>query len=246
MQSGGRLPDDQAEIVFTDAFFEYLAGLTASESVAVLADVVALTSNPVGKHPLSNTTRYGQLAGFNTAEVLGGEHRIVYRVRVVEDVGVIEVVVGGPRRGSEVYTAAHALVASGVLTVEEATQIWDALNLLDVAAEHAGLDGWDYQPEPADPGHRRAAVAAGVLPADIADLLSKDELAAAMANGWGDSGADPTRAIEAALRRARGNAVSSDIVLTSRLKPRCGAYMPRAKKSCIRCEHHPGAHRSMV
>jgi hypothetical protein len=246
MHGSANLPDDQAEIVFTDACFEYLAKLTEPDQVRVLAEVVRLTSNPLGKHPLSNTTKYGKLAGFHTAEVLGGEHRIVYRVQIVDGVGVLEIVVGGPRRGNEVHTAANALVASGVLTEDEVTQIWDALNLLDIAAERAGLDGWDYQPEPADEGHQRAAVAAGVLTADIVVLLSKDELAAAMSFGWGDDGADQSRAIDAALRRARANAVTSDVVLTSRLEPRCGAFMPRAKKRCIRREHHPGAHRAVV
>ena len=247
MPHGNSLPDDQAEIIFTDAFVEYLAGLNDRERVSVLKEVNALTTNPMGKHPLSNTTKYGKLAGFNTLDVLGGEHRVVFRAQAHDGVGLIEVIVGGPRRGNEVYSAANALVASGKLTDDEATQIWDALHLLDVVAERAGLDGWDYQPEPAEPGHQKSAVAAGVLPEDVASLLSKDEIMQAMAHGWGEDGSvDQAAGIDAALRRARGNSVSSDRVITGRMKPRCNAYMPRAKKNCVRREQHPGAHRSQV
>lgn len=246
MQRGARLPDDQGEIVFTDAFVDYLAGLTASQQISVLLDVVALTVNPVGKHPLSNSTKHGRLSGFNTVETLGGEHRAVYRAQVVGGVGLIEVVVGGARRDNEVYTAAHALIAAGVLTEDEVTQIWDALSLLDVVAEDAGLDGWDYAPPPADEGHRRAAVAAGVVSSEIADLLSKDELSAAMSHGWNANGPDQASGIEAALRRARGNAVASGEVLTSRRAPRCNAAMPRAGAACVRRRGHAGAHRSVA
>ena len=196
----------------------------------------------MGKHPLSNTTQYGTLAGFNTLEVLGGEHRVVFRAQVHDGVGVIEVIVGGPRRGNEVDTAADALVRSRKLTDDEATQLWDALHILDIVAERVGLDSWDYRPEPADPGHQKSAVAAGVLPEDVASLLFKDEIMQAMSHGWGaDGNADQAAAIDAALRRARGN---SGTVLTGRTQPRCNALMPRAKKKCIRREHHPGAHRS--
>ena len=142
------MPGDQAEIVFGDAFVEYLDRLPQRDREAVLSEVVALCWRPGGDHPLGN--RAGSpLAGWRTLEVLERRHRIVFSSRVVDGVGVIHVLCAGPRRASAVYDAAAALVASGRLSDEEATQIWDAIILLELVAETLGLDGWDYLPPPA-------------------------------------------------------------------------------------------------
>ena len=248
MRAGGKIPDDQAEIVFSDVFFEYLATLTKIEQLSVLETIESLTRNPAGKHPLSNTTKYGKLAGFNTVETLDGEHRAIFRVQVVDGVGVIEVIVGGPRRGDEIYSAANALEKSGKLTADEVTQIWDALDLLEIVSEKAGLNSWDYLPEPGAESQQRTLVGAGVLPGEIASILSKDELNEAMNAAWSnpDRQPDPDAAIEAALRRARNNSISTGDLIASRREPRCGAMMPRAKKPCVRRQGHPGAHRSVA
>jgi len=42
-------------------------------------------------------------------------------------------------------------------------------------AAHAHA-AWDYRPEPAPEGMRRAVVSAGLLDTDTADLFAKDEL----------------------------------------------------------------------
>lgn len=240
MKRGGRLPDDQAEIAFSDVFVEQMEGHTSAEQVAVLADVAGLCENPSGKHPLSKA-----LAGWNTLSVLAGNKRVVYRVSEIDGVGLIEVLCIGPRSDDVVSDIAMGLVESGALSGDEVTQLWDALGLLEVTAEAVGLDGWDYRPPPAPKGMIRAAVSAGLLDADVAALLSRDELEAAMAGGWSSSGADPSAALRAALERARGNAVfPGDRVIHNRAKDRCGDEMPRAKDRCIRVVGHPGAHRT--
>ncbi len=53
---------------------------------------------------------------------------------------------------------ANLLIATGRLTDEEATQIWEALILLDLVADRAGLDGWDCRPPAAPPEMVKAAV----------------------------------------------------------------------------------------
>lgn len=246
MRSGERFPHDQAEVVFNDVFLEYLETLTTAQRESVLIDVVSLCRNPVGTHPLSNRTRSDQLAGWNTIEVLGREHRVVFGSRIEQGVGVVEVLCGGPRRGAAVYDMANLLIATQRLTAEEATQIWEAIALLDLIAERVGLDGWDYRPPAAPPGLVKAAVAAGLLPVEIASALSTDEIEAAMEHGWTDDGPDTHAALAAALRRARSGADGVDVtrVLAGRAVDRCDAILPRAGVRCIRRQGHPGAHRA--
>ena len=236
-----RFPGDQAEVVFSDVFVEQLDELTEAEQIDVLAEVHRLCKRPEGKHRLG-----GVLAGWNTLDVLAKRLRVVYRASWHTGVGLIEVLCLGPRRESEVYDIAVALVRSGLLDVDEITQLWEALALLDLVPEQIGLDRWDFRPAPAPEGMVRAAVAAGILPAEVAALLSLDELQAAMAGGWSDSGApDPDGALRAAMARARSRVdyPGPDAVL-GRANPRCGAVMPRAGARCIRALDHPGAHRS--
>lgn len=240
MKRGQQLPDDQAEIVFSDVFVEQLDKRTNVEQVDILAPVVRLCNDPAGKHPLSKA-----LAGWNTIEVLHGQARVVYKVSEVEGVGLVEVLCAGPRSGDEVYDMALALTQSGVLKPEEVTQLWEALGLLDVLAEDVGLDGWDFKPVPAPAGMVASAVAAQLLSQGEAQLLSKDELEAAMEAGWSSGVADPVAAIRAALERARGRVgFAGRDILTERRTPRCGAAMPRAGVRCIRMQGHPGAHRA--
>ena len=124
--------------------------------------------------------------------------------------------------------------------------MWIALALLDVVVEHVGLDGWDYRPEPANLGLRRTAVLSGLLDTDTAAVLSKDEVLAAMQHGWGTRGADPVKALRAALERARGSVDPTAVsrIISGRQHERCGAAMPRAGVRCIRRKSHPGPHRA--
>jgi len=225
---------------------EYLESLTAAEVESVLVDVVSLCRNPVGTHPLSNRNRADQLGGWNTIEVLRREHRVVFGSCVEDGVGVIEVLCGGPRRGEAVYDMANLLIATGRLTADEATQIWEALVLLELTAERAGLDGWDYRPPAAPPGMVKAAVSTGLLPEGIASALSKDELEAALEGGWLGGQPDAAAALDAALRRARGSVDAVDVtrVLAGRALDRCDALLPRAGVRCIRRKGHPGPHRA--
>ena len=244
MKPGGKLPDDQAEIVFSDWFADQLEHLPETERVNILGQVVDLCEDPGGTHTLSARGRDRVLVGWNTLEVSERERRVVYHVDVAG--ASIFVLCLGPRRGSEVYDMATALADSGALTEAETTQLWDALSLFDVLAEDLGLDGWDYAPSPAPEGMRRAAVAAGVLEEALATLLSRDELQAAMEHGWAQNGPDPAAALHAALQRARGNANfdSAEWVVRRRAEGRCGALMPRAGVACIRRTGHPGPHRA--
>ncbi|MCB0929415.1 MAG: hypothetical protein U0R77_11995 [Mycolicibacterium insubricum] len=247
MRGNQRLPDDQAEIVFSEAFLLYLDGLTADEKEAVIAEVVRICANPVGKHPLSNRTAGDRLAGLNTVEVLGKKHRVVYGARVDGGVGLVEVICAGPRTANAVYDIANALVRSGELTEEEATQIWDALALLEVVAESVGLDEWDYLPRPAEDHLVRALDQLGLLPREIAAVLSRDEAEAAMREGYDHAGKpDPLAALEAVMRAARARTDYGDAtdILRRRHEPRCGAQMPRARAKCIRRVGHPGPHRA--
>jgi len=242
-----RLPGDQAEIVFGDLFVEYLERLAPPDRDAVLVEVVGLCLRPGGDHPLGN--RPGSpLAGWSTLEVLERRHRVVFSARTINGVGVIHVLCAGPRRASAVYDTAAALIGSGRLTDEEATQIWDAIMLLEVLAETLGLDGWDYLPPPASDGEVRAVVAAGLLEANVARLLSERELRAAMREGWGESGPEPDLALAAAIREARAGLDPGDItkLMVDRQAARCEVLMPRARARCIRRRGHPGAHRARV
>lgn len=246
MRAGERFPDDQAQIVFSDPFVEYLGSLTVPDRAAVLVDVVALRDNPVGTHPLSNRHGGDRLAGWNTLDVLGKQHRVVFSSRIVDGVGVIEVLCAGPRRADAAYDLANALIRTGLLTDDEVTEIWQALTLLDTLAEAAGLDGWDYRPPSAPDGLVRTAVNSGLLDESVARLLSLDEITAAMAEGWTASGPDPALALRAALLRARAGADPGDLtrIMAGRKADRCGAVLPRTGQACIRRAGHPGAHRS--
>ena len=244
MKPGGRFPDDQAEIVFSDVFVEQIEACTSTERLEIMTTMVALCSDPGGSHTLSARKNDRTLVGWNTVAVVEKTKRVVYRVD--ESAASIYVLCVGPRRNDEVYDLATSLASSGLLTDEEVTQLWEALSLLDVAAESVGLDGWDYLPEAAPDGQQRAAVAAGLLSESMAALLSKDEISAALEHGWGDSGPDKTKALLAALQRARGGTHfdSADWVMTSRQEDRCGKQMPRAGRKCIRKVGHPGPHRA--
>lgn len=244
MRRGERFPANAAELGLTDLFVEQLVRLTTSQREDVLVDLVRLCDDPGGKHPLR-----APLAGWNTLDVLAGHQRVVYRATVVDGVGLIEALCLGPRTDSEVYDMAVALRDAGVLSEAELTQLWDALAILDVVAEQVGLDGWDFRPEAAPEGMRRAAVASGLLDEQTAALLSRDEIEAAMAAGWGAEGPDPAAALVAALERARSRAVpispdEAAVILASRARDRCGAILPRAQRPCVRRLGHPGPHRS--
>jgi len=241
VRSGERLPHDQAEITFSDIFTEQLESLDPGQRDAVLEAVVRLCRDPAGSHPLR-----APLAGWNTLEVLEKKQRVVYQAEVVGGVGVIDVICLGPRSNSEVYDAVKGLSESGLLSDDALTQIWTALKLLDVVAETVGLDGWDYQPAAAPEGMRKAAVASGALPVDVASVLSKDELEAALEAAWGDDGlVDVERAISAALGRHRNAShPNPEEALRRRSEPRCDAYMPRARALCIRRQGHNGPHRA--
>ncbi|CAM3446824.1 hypothetical protein H7J08_19390 [Mycobacterium frederiksbergense] len=247
MRGSERLPGDQAEVVFSESFLVYLDDLTADERESVLTEVVALCDHPTGKHPLSNRSASDRLAGLNTVEVLGKKHRVVFAARVVEGVGLIEVVCAGPRTGNAVYDVANALVRSGRLTEQEVTQLWDALALLEVVAEGVGLDGWDYKPRAAEAHLVRALVQLGLLPEDLAKVVSRAEAEAAMKDGYDDTGKPDTyAALAAVMRAARSRSDYGDArdILHRRSAERCGAEMPRARAKCIRRVGHPGPHRA--
>ncbi|HDH25470.1 MAG TPA: hypothetical protein ENH00_04655 [Actinobacteria bacterium] len=241
MRSGERFPADQAEIVFSDVFVEQLEALSPVQAEDVLVDVQRLCSNPAGSHPL-----HAPLTGWNTLETLSRKQRVAYHARIIDGVGTIDVLCLGPRSDSEVYDMVRALLDTGLLTDETVIQIWDALALLDVVAESVGLDDWDYLPPAAPVGMRKAAVASGALPDEVAALLSKDELEAALEAAWADDGTlDTERAIAAAIARHRTVSNQNISIVTERRKlPRCGAFMPRARRACIRRQGHPGPHRA--
>ena len=243
MRAGEKLPDDQAEVVFADHCIEWLdRNLNGNDRDTVLDDIIDLCRNPYGKHPLSNRQN-SRLAGFNTVESVERKLRIVYRTGAEDEVGLIEVIAIGYRRNNAVYDVASALVETGRLTEAESTQIWDALNLLDSVRERLGLESWDYAEKPAPEGLQKAAVASGLLDSETASLLSTDEVNAAMAAGWSDSGPDPAAALDAALGRV-ATSTTPERVLRFRQDDRCGATMPIAGTPCIRRAGHPGAHRS--
>lgn len=240
-----RTATGQAEIVFADAFVEYLERLADADREAVLEEVLRLCDTPLGDHSLGNRgTR--RLAGWNTIAVLGREHRVVFASRRARGTTVIEVLCAGPRRADAVYDMAAALIGTGRLAPDEVTGIWQALVLLDLVAERLGLDGWDYRPSPADQGLVRSAVASGLLPAELAGLLSREEIVAAMEAGWEGGEPDPAAALHAALQRSRADAVPGDAtrIVARRAADRCDAVMPRAGRRCVRIAGHPGPHRS--
>ena len=240
MRRGSRFPNDQAEVVFADIIVEQLDRFSEDNRIDVLAAIVHLCDDPAGKHPL-----HAPLSGWNTLDVLSGHYRVVYKATISEGVGLLEVLCIGPRSDSEVYDMAVSAVKTGCLSEDEVTQLWEALGLLEVVTEEVGLEGWDYRPAPAPAGMRRAAVAAGLIDQDTADLLAKDELEAAMAFGWGPDGPDPERALIAALERARGSAdFSARKIIEVRQDARCGVLMIRARSNCVRRAGHPGPHRS--
>lgn len=242
MRSGESFPTDQAEVAFSDIFVEQLEDdLDKAQTEEMLSDVVRLCENPAGSHPL-----HAPLSGWNTLEVLGRSRRVVYHARLVNGDPVIDVLCLGPRSNSEVYDVAKGLRDAGLLSEEAFTQIWEAIKLLDVAAAEVGLDEWDFLPAPAPEGMRKAAVAAGVLTEDVTRLLSKDELEAALEQGWdSDGNVDPVKALNAAIARNRlSNRPELATILASRKEPRCDEFMPRAKQRCMRREGHPGPHRA--
>lgn len=246
MLRGGRFIADQAEIVFSDVALEQLGELAEHQRTDVLAEVVNLCAAPGGKHPLR-----APLAGWNTLDVLGGDRRVVYKASTHDDIGLIEVLCIGPRSDNEVYDMANALVDAGLLTDNEAIELWDSLAVLAVVAEEVGLDGWDYRPPPAPDWLVKQAVDSGILDKITASTLSKPELEAAFEGGFTPSGPDPTAAITAALERARARPswpANSDLgeIIKERAAPRCGAAMPRAGTRCVRKEDHPGPHRASV
>lgn len=249
MREGESLPHDQAEVTFTAEAVEWIAdNITESQWDEVLDDVVALFSQPWGKHPLSNRGATGRLAGLNTTATLRGDHRIVFRSSISpEGTGCIEILAIGPRSNHRIYDAVAALMRSGKLTDDEVQSIWDMLEIYESTAEKHGLELWDYQPEPAPPGLVKAAVAMGALAPAVAERLSSDELTAAMEHAWDpDTGAlDPARALRSALERVAGSA-DPERVLSFREAPRCGAFMPRARRPCVRIREHAGAHRAVL
>lgn len=242
MRSGERFPSDQAEVVFSDIFVEQLEDdLDRAQAEEVLSDVVRLGEDPAGSHPL-----HAPLTGWNTLEVLGRSRRVVYHARLLNGHPLIDVLCLGPRSNSEVYDVAEGLKDAGLLSEETFTQVWEALQLLDVTAADVGLDEWDFLPTPAPLGMQKAAVAAGVLPEDVTRLLSKDELEAAMEHGWASDGTvDPDKALNAALARNRlSSRPDLPAILARRQEPRCNEFMPRAKQRCVRRAGHPGPHRA--
>jgi hypothetical protein len=240
VRRGSRLPDNQAEVAFSDIFIEQLEQFIEDRRIDVLVEIIRLCEDPGGKHPL-----HTPLSGWNTLDVLSAQYRVVYKATVTESVGLLEVLCIGPRSDSEVYDMAIGITRTGLLSQDEVTRLWEALALLDVVTERVGLEGWDYRPEPAPEGMRRAAVNSGLLDQDTVGLLAKDELEAAMTYGWGPAGPDPEKALAAALERARGTADFSERkILEVRKDDRCAALMVRAKSTCIRRAGHPGPHRS--
>jgi len=241
VKRGSHFPDDQAGVLFSDIFVEQLTELNINERRKVLSEIVALCQNPAGKHPFSRALR-----GWNTLEVLDGNKRVIYRAGVIDSVALIEVLCLGPRSDQVVYDFAVALIESGLLTGEEATQLWDALALLEIVAESVGLDGWDFRPPPASDGLVKSAVAAGVLEEAVAKLLSQDEILAAMNASWSEAGPPNMEVtLEAALQRARFSvSYTARETLFEQSEKRCDLLMPRAKVRCIRKIGHPGPHRA--
>jgi len=247
MRAGEHLPGDQAELVLSTQVEEWIAEhVDRSRWDEVLDDIVDLFARPWGKHPLSNRTATDHLAGLNTTATLRGDYRIVFRSSISRaGTGLIEIVAIGPRSENRIYDAVSALIASGTLDEDVAQSIWDMLELYEETAEKHGLELWDYRPAPPPAGLVRSAVAIGALTQEVAEVLSTDELNAAIANAWDpDTGElDPARALTAALERVAGSS-DPERLIALRAEPRCGASMPRAKAPCVRRRGHAGAHRA--
>lgn len=242
MRRGERLPEDQAEIVVTDEFIEYLEALPQRDQVReVLKDVIRLCEDPAGKHPLGS-----ELAGLNTTETLQKKHRIVYGARDAGGVGLIEVLTAGPRRDNEIYDLMNLLRSR--LTDEEWAQIWEVLELVEQTASDVGLQPWDYAPDPAPAGLVEAAISSGFLDREVAEVMSKEEIIAAMEGGYTASGVSKAAALDAAMRTARAAGYprpSPQEIYRARIRePRCAVIMPRAGQPCIRRSGHPGPHRA--
>ncbi|MGO3290556.1 hypothetical protein ACT3SQ_17545 [Brachybacterium sp. AOP42-C2-15] len=247
MRVGDHLPDDQAEVVLSSHVEEWIAdNVDQAQWDELLDDIIALFTMPWGKHPLSNRSASDQLAGLNTTATLRGDYRIVFRSSIASGgAGLIEIIAIGPRTGNRIYDAVNALVTSGALDEDEVQSIWDMLDLYEHTADKHGLELWDYRPDPAPAGLVKSAVAIGALPQELAEILSADELNAAIANAWDpDTGElDPPRALRAALARVTGSS-DPERIMSLREEPRCGAFMPRAKAPCVRRRGHAGAHRA--
>lgn len=243
MQPGERFPDDQAEVTFTAESIDWLvANVNQTERETVFDTIAGLFASPEGKHRLSNHGRTN-LVGFNTVEACQRAYRIIFRAKMHDGVGAIEIITIGLRRDDDVYAEAHDLIHSGKLSEAEQTQIRDALKLLEETKERLGLEEWDYFEEPAPVGMVKAVVAGGILEEDIARRLTQSELTAAMAAAWESGELDTHAALAAAMERVATSA-TPDRVFTSRRSPRCGAWMPMANAPCIRAEEHAGAHRA--
>lgn len=244
MRAGEHLPDDQAELVLSTQVEEWIAEhVDQSQWDELLDDIIDLFTRPWGKHPLSNRTATDHLAGLNTTATLRGDYRIVSRASITPDgTGLIEIVAIGPRSENRIYDAVNALLASGTLDEDVVQSIWDMLELYELTAEKHGLE---LRPAPPPEGLVKSAVAVGALTQEIAEVLSIDELNAAIANAWDpDTGQlDPSRALTAALERVAGSS-DPERLIALREEPHCGALMPRAKASCIRRRGHAGAHRA--
>lgn len=119
--------------------------------------------------------------------------------------------------------------------------------LLEVVAECAGIDGWDYRPRPAEAHFVRALVQLGLLPEDPAGVVSRAEAEAAMRDGYDETGQPDTyAALTAVMRAARTRSDYGDVtdILRRRSEERCGAEMPRARATCVRRVGHAGPHRA--
>ncbi|MGP9683817.1 hypothetical protein [Brachybacterium sp. AOP3-A1-3] len=247
MRVGDSLPGDQAEVIFTTEAEEWIAShVEGSHWDEFLNDVVALFTQPWGKHPLSNRNASDQLAGLNTTATLRGDYRIVFRATISQrGTGLIEILAIGPRSNNRIYDSVNSLIRSGKLSEDEVQSIWDMLEIYESTADKHGLELWDYTPEPAPPGLIKAAVAIGALSQGLAEILSADEINAALADAWDpESGElDPARALRAAVERVAGSA-DPERIIALRQEPRCNAHMPRADKPCVRRRGHPGAHRA--
>ena len=249
MRDGERFPEDQAEVVLSTEAVEWIAEhVEESRWDEVLDDILALFTQPAGKHPLSNRGGTDRLAGLNTTATLGADCRIVFRSSVSsEGTGLIEIIALGKRSDNRIYDAVNALITSGKLTEDEAQSVWEMLALYETTAEKHGLELWDYRPEPAPPGLIRSAVASGALPLEIAEQLTKDEINEALTHAWDPERGepDPARALAAALGRVATSS-TPERIMAQRSKPRCGAHMPIADQPCIRVRGHAGAHRAVA
>jgi hypothetical protein len=168
-------PMSQTEIMFCDPFIKDLESLDEQEAETVLAEIVALCRRSLGTSGHDPTIGV-RLAGWNTLYVLGGEYRVVFAYRLVNDVGIIEVLCSGSRNGDALYDMAADLTGTGKLTEDEISEIWVALALLEIVVGRVGEDGWDDPPKSAPVGMQRAAVVSGLLEQNVANVLTLVEL----------------------------------------------------------------------